>query len=64
MDWIELRIDNEYRNMRWRIDIIRSIDPECAIVAHGAAKSLTDAASNARIHDGPGGRNVSVSELL
>jgi len=41
MDWLEFRIDNAYRLLRWRVELIRSIDPDCAIAAHGVAASLT-----------------------
>jgi beta-galactosidase len=41
MDWLEFRMDNAYQYMRRRAELIRSIDPDCAIVAHGIAGSLT-----------------------
>jgi beta-galactosidase len=41
MDWLAFRIDNAYRLLRWRVDLIRNIDPDCAITAHGIAASLT-----------------------
>jgi beta-galactosidase len=44
MDWLQFRIDNAYEQMRWRTDIIRSVDPEIPIVAHGVVGSLTIAA--------------------
>jgi beta-galactosidase len=40
MDWIQFRIDNAYELMRWRVETIRSVDPDCAITAHGIAASL------------------------
>jgi beta-galactosidase len=40
MDWQQFRIDTAYGYMRRRRDIIRAIDPDCAIVAHGIAGSL------------------------
>lgn len=45
LDWLQFRIDNAYRAMRWRADLIRSIDPQAAITAHGVAGSLTSMAS-------------------
>jgi beta-galactosidase len=44
LDWLTFRQDNAYRLMRWRADLIRSIDDDCAITAHGVAGSLTHAA--------------------
>jgi beta-galactosidase len=41
MDWLQFRIDNAYELMRWRVKLIRSIDADCAITAHGVATSLT-----------------------
>ncbi len=40
LDWLQFRVDNAYAQMRWRIDLIRSIDPDCAIIAHGTAAGL------------------------
>ena len=37
LDWLQFRIDNAYGLMRWRVDLIRSIDADCAITAHGIA---------------------------
>ncbi len=39
-DWLEFRVDNAYALMRWRVETIRSVDPDCAITAHGIAASL------------------------
>jgi beta-galactosidase len=47
MDWLQFRVDNAYRNMRWRADIIKSIDKVHPVVAHGVAASLTRMASGA-----------------
>ena len=41
MDWLQFRIDNAYRLMRWRADLVRGLDPDHAITAHGVAASLT-----------------------
>jgi beta-galactosidase len=41
LDWLQFRIDNAYSLMRWRADLIRSIDGGCAVTAHGIAQSLT-----------------------
>lgn len=45
LDWLEFRRDNAYRLMRWRIDLIRSLDPDHAVIAHGVAATLGHAAS-------------------
>ena len=48
LDWMQFRIEHAYDRMRWRIEIIRSIDQDCAITAHGVAGSLTGMASGGR----------------
>ena len=40
-DWLEFRIDNAYRLMRWRAELIRSLDSRNRITAHGVVGSLT-----------------------
>lgn len=47
LDWLQFRIDNAYRLMRWRADLIRERDPDHAIVAHGIAATLTGLAPRA-----------------
>lgn len=47
LDWLQFRIDNAYRLMRWRADLIRSIDPVHPITAHGIAMSLSNMADSA-----------------
>jgi beta-galactosidase len=44
LDWLTFRQDNAYSLMRWRAELVRSIDTECALTAHGVAGSLTHAA--------------------
>lgn len=41
LDWLQFRVDNAYAAMRWRVELIRDIDPGCPITAHGIAASLT-----------------------
>ena len=41
LDWLEFRLDNAYRWMRWRVDLIHSLDAVHPVVAHGIAASLT-----------------------
>jgi len=41
LDWLRFRIDNAYRLMRWRADVIRELDGQHPITAHGIAASLT-----------------------
>jgi beta-galactosidase len=45
LDWLRFRIDNAYQLMRWRADVIRSIDEEHPVTAHGVAASLTSMAN-------------------
>ncbi len=40
LDWLEFRIENAYDQMRWRVDLIRSLDDKNAITAHGVAATL------------------------
>jgi beta-galactosidase len=40
LDWIEFRLDRAYEHLRWRRDTIRSVDPDCAITAHGVARTF------------------------
>jgi beta-galactosidase len=47
LDWLQFRIDNAYRLMRWRVDLIRGLDAEHPITAHGIAGTLTHAAPSA-----------------
>ncbi len=42
LDWLQFRIDNAYRLMRWRAETIRRLDPHHPITAHGVALSLSD----------------------
>jgi beta-galactosidase len=47
LDWLQFRIDNAYRLMRWRVETIRRADPDHLITAHGIAGTLSDMASGA-----------------
>jgi beta-galactosidase len=40
LDWLEFRRDRGHELMRWRIELIRSIDSRNTITAHGVAGSL------------------------
>lgn len=42
LDWLQFRVENAYELMKWRADMIREIDPDCAITAHGIAGTLTN----------------------
>ncbi|MFN8525907.1 MAG: beta-galactosidase [Chloroflexota bacterium] len=42
MDWLRFRIENAHELLRWRVDTIRSVDPDHPIVAHGVAQSLAN----------------------
>jgi beta-galactosidase len=47
LDWLQFRIDDAYRLLRWRVELIRSLDPNHRITAHGVAASLTRMAPGA-----------------
>ncbi len=34
LDWLQFRLDNAYSSMRWWAQLIRSVDPDCAITAY------------------------------
>jgi len=42
LDWLQFRADNAYRLMRWRVDLLRRLDPAHPVTAHGVAQTLTD----------------------
>jgi beta-galactosidase len=45
MDWLEFRKENFHEHMKWRIAIIRDVDDQCLITAHGIAASLQNMAA-------------------
>jgi beta-galactosidase len=47
LDWLQFRIDHAYERLRWRVGIIRDVDPDRLVTAHGIAASLTQLAENA-----------------
>jgi beta-galactosidase len=42
LDWLQFRIDNAYALMRWRAELIRRLDPDHPVTAHGVALTLSD----------------------
>jgi beta-galactosidase len=48
LDWLQFRQDNAYEQLDWRAAVIRELDPDHPITAHGIAGSLTQMASNTR----------------
>jgi beta-galactosidase len=40
IDWLEFRIDNAFRLLRWRSELFRRLDPKHKIAAHGVAGTL------------------------
>lgn len=47
LDWQQFRIDHAHERLRWRVGIIREVDPHHPVTAHGIAASLTQLADNA-----------------
>ncbi|MCU6796542.1 beta-galactosidase [Paenibacillus sp. WQ 127069] len=45
MDWLQFKKENFHNHMQWRIDLIRSLDNDNLITAHGIAASLESMAS-------------------
>ncbi len=37
LDWIQFRADNAQRLLRWRVDLVRRLDPDHPVTAHGVA---------------------------
>ncbi|MBV9896449.1 MAG: beta-galactosidase [Chloroflexi bacterium] len=46
LDWLEFRADRAHELMRWRVNTIRSMDPDCVITAHGLATTLSSMPAN------------------
>ena len=42
LDWLQFRIDNAYGLFDWRIKLVRRLDPNHRICAHGVAGTLDD----------------------
>ena len=47
LDWLQFRIEHAYARFRWRVELVRSLDPDHTITAHGIAASLNWLAENA-----------------
>jgi len=45
LDWLEFRIDNAFRLLRWRVELVRRLDAEHKVTAHGVAGTLESLAS-------------------
>ena len=45
LDWLQFRIDAAYDHMRWRVELIRSLDDAHPVMAHGVVGSLTNMAA-------------------
>lgn len=40
LDWLQFRIDDAFRLLKWRVDLFRRLDPRHLITAHGVAGTL------------------------
>jgi len=40
LDWLEFRIDDAFRLLKWRVDLFRKLDPHHLVCAHGTAETL------------------------
>ena len=47
LDWLDFRVDDAFRLMKWRTDLIRKLDSKNKIVAHGVAGTLETLPSSA-----------------
>lgn len=46
LDWLEFRIDNQFRLLQWRVDLVRRLDKRNKVTAHGVAGTLEALASS------------------
>lgn len=47
LDWVEFRNDDQFRLLKWRVDLIRKLDQKNKITSHGVAGSLQALPSSA-----------------
>jgi len=47
LDWLEFRIDNQFRQHQWRVDLVRRLDKRNKVTAHGVASTLEALPSSA-----------------
>lgn len=47
LDWLEFRVDDAFRLLKWRVDLVRRLDPHHLICAHGVAGTLEGLPSSA-----------------
>lgn len=40
LDWLKFHVDNGHEEMQWRADLIRRLDPNHRVTAHGLAKTF------------------------
>ena len=40
LDWLDFRVDDAFRLMKWRTDLVRKLDKKNKVVAHGVAGTL------------------------
>jgi beta-galactosidase len=40
LDWLDFRVDDAFRLMKWRTDLVRKLDKNNKVVAHGVAGTL------------------------
>ncbi len=46
MDWQEFQADNAFDHLRWRVELIKKLDDQHPVTAHGIAASLVSSARN------------------
>jgi len=47
LDWLQFRIDDAFRLLKWRVDLFRRLDPHHLVCAHGVAGTLESLPSSA-----------------
>ncbi|MCX6606923.1 MAG: beta-galactosidase [Acidobacteria bacterium] len=40
LDWLDFRVDNQFRLHQWRVDLVRKLDQRNKVTAHGIASTL------------------------
>ncbi len=49
-DWLYFRKDNFYDHMQWKVDLLREVDPQVLMTAHGIGNSINWVFSNGSDH--------------
>jgi beta-galactosidase len=59
-DWLDFIVDNAYETFRWRVELVRSLDDEHAVTAHGVDDMSLTRLSTGADHAWRAGREVDI----